>query len=176
MQIQSTTLAVLAFLVAWTAPGVAQDKTARVKVQMPWLDATSGYMKIAGIDGESMDVGHEKWIRAGSLRWESAAVQQGRLGSAGEVLITKPLDRSSPRLIEKIGTRDPIPSIELHAPAGRDASGQPTYNAFEMKNVRIIRYSIDAAGSVPMESITFHFEKIDIKDGPVLKGQKILQN
>lgn len=167
---------VLAFLVALPLPAVAQDKTGRVKVQTPWLEATSGYVKITGVDGSSTDAGHEKWIRAGSVRWEAAAAPSGRAAATGVVVITKPFDESSSSLIGRIGTGDPIPSMEFHAPAGMDASGQPKYTAFELKNVRIIRYSIDAAGSIPMESITFHFEKIDVKDGPVLKGTKILEN
>lgn len=163
---------VLALLLAWPVSGTAQDKTGRVKVQTPWL-ASSGYMHIDGIDGESRDVGHEKWIRVRSLVWGPGAAQPSRPGGgAGEVVLTRELDGSSAELVETIGRGALIPRVVLHAPAGADSS----YQAFELENVRITSYSISTTGTVPTESITFHFEKIDIKDGPVLKGQKILQN
>lgn len=169
----SALTALLASAICFPASGIAQDKTGRVKVQTPWV-ASSAYMQIEGIDGESMDVGHEKWIRVGSLDWGPDAAPPSRpRGGAGEVVLTRGLDGSSPELVETIGRGALIPRVVLHAPAGADSS---SYHAFELENVRITSYSINTAGNVPMESITFHFEKIDIKDGPVLKGQKILQN
>lgn len=164
---------VLAFLVAWPVTAAAQDKTGRVKVQTPWL-AAPGYMWIGGIDGESRDEDHDKWIDVLSVDWGSGAIRPaGPGGGAGEVVITRKLDTSSPKLVERIAKGAAVPEMVLHAPAGGEES---VYQAFELEIVRITSYSISTAGAVPTESITFHFEKIDIKDGPVLKGQKILQN
>jgi type VI secretion system secreted protein Hcp len=155
------------------APGVAQDKTTRVKVQMPWLSAP-GYMKIGGIDGESRDKDHDKWIDVLSVDWgSSAALPAGPGRGAGEVVITRKLDTSSPKLVEKIANGAVVPEVTLHAPAGGD---EPAYHAFELENVRITSYSISTAGEVPTESITFHYEKIGKKDDPALKGKKILEN
>lgn len=166
----------LAFLVAsifLPVPGAAQDKMARVKVQFPSA-ATPAYMKVGGIDGESTDKDHDKWIDVISVDWGSGSAQPARPGArAGEVVITRRLDRASPKLVEKIAQETVVPKVVLHAPAGGDGS---TYQAFELENVRITSYSISTAGDVPTESITFHYEKIVTTDAPVLKGQKILQN
>ncbi|MGH7543568.1 MAG: Hcp family type VI secretion system effector [Gemmatimonadota bacterium] len=166
--------AILTLLVAsimLPVPGSAQDKTGRVKVQMPWV-AAPGYMWIEGIDGESRDEDHVKWIDVLSVDWPSGAAQPSGPG-AGEVVITRALDASSPRLVETIAQGAIVPLMVLHAPIGGDRT---SYHAFELENVRITSYSISTAGNVPTESISFQFEKIDIKDGPVLKGKKILQN
>jgi type VI secretion system secreted protein Hcp len=163
----------LTLLVAWPATAIAQDKTGRVKVQTPWL-AAPGYMWIGGIDGESRDEDHDKWIDVLAVDWGSGAKQPAGPGrGAGAVVITRKLDTSSPKLVEKIAKGATVPEMVLHTPAGGE---EPTYQAFELDNVRITSYSISTAGNVPMESITFQFEKIDIKDGPVLKGKKIREN
>ena len=154
-------------------PGLAQDKTGRVKVQMPWLTAP-GYMQIAGIDGESRDVNHDRWIDVLSVDWSSGGAEPAVPGAGdGEVVIRRRLDRTSPKLVEKIGQGASVPEVVLHAAVGGDES---TFQAFELENVRITSYSISTAGDFPIESITFQYEKIDVKDAPVLKGKKILQN
>jgi type VI secretion system secreted protein Hcp len=154
-------------------PGRAQDKTTRVKVQMPWL-AAPGWMKIEGIDGESRDEDHDRWVDVISVDWGSGAAEPAGPGAgAGEVVITRRLDRASSKLVEKIGRGVALPEVVLHAAGGGDES---TYRAFELENVRITSYSINTAGDIPIESITFHYEKIEINASPVLKGKKILQN
>jgi type VI secretion system secreted protein Hcp len=164
----------LTLLVAWIllpVPGNAQDKTGRVKVQTPWM-AAPGFMSIGGIDGESRDEDHDKWMDVISIDWPSGAAEPSGPG-AGEVVITRALDASSPRFVATIAQGVALPLMVLHAPGGRNRT---SYQAFELANVRITSYSISTAGNVPTESITFHYEKIDIKDGPVLKGKKILEN
>ncbi|MGH7588683.1 MAG: Hcp family type VI secretion system effector [Gemmatimonadota bacterium] len=164
-------LALLVGSILLPVPSVAQDKMSRVKVQFP-SDAAPGYMRIGGIDGESLDEDHDKWMDVISIDWPSGAAEPSGPG-AGEVVITRKLDTSSPRLVEAIAQGAALPLVVLHAPGGRNRT---SYQAFELENVRITSYSISTAGNVPTESIAFQFEKIDIKDGPVIKGQKILQN
>ena len=111
----SALTALLASAICFPASGIAQDKTGRVKVQTPWV-ASSAYMQIEGIDGESMDVGHEKWIRVGSLDWGPDAAPPSRpRGGAGEVVLTRGLDGSSPELVETIDRFREKTGSELNA-------------------------------------------------------------
>lgn len=166
-------LALLLGSILLSAPGMAQDKTGRVKVQMPWLSAP-GFMKIGGIDGESRDEDHDKWIDVLSVDWSSSPARPAGLGKGpGAVVITRRLDAASPKLVEKITQGAALPDMVLHAPAGGEGS---TYQVFELENIRITSYSISTAGDVPIESITFQYERIDSGDAPVLKGKRILEN
>lgn len=164
--------ALLAGSIFLPVPGIGQDKASRVKVQMPWM-AAPAFMKIGGIDGESRDVDHDRWMDVISVDWGSGAALSAGLGEAGQVVITRRPDTSSPEFVERIAAGAIVPEVVLHTPAGGD---EPVYDAFELENVRITSYSISTAGNVPTESITFHYEKIGRKDGPVLKGKKILEN
>ncbi|MGH7564139.1 MAG: Hcp family type VI secretion system effector [Gemmatimonadota bacterium] len=159
-----------------SAPGLAQEKMGRVKVKMPSLAATRGFIKIGGIDGESNDKDHDKWIDVMSVDWDSGAAQPAGLGRAGQVVIVKPVDGTSARIVEQIRGGSRIPVIDLHAPAGPDDPGETAYLKYKLKNVRIVSYSISGAADVPMEEITLQYEAIERNDGPVLKGKKILEN
>lgn len=157
------------------APGRAQEEMGRVKVQTPWLAATRGFIRIGGIDGESKEQDHKDWIELISVDMGSGAGGPSAV-TPGEIVIVKKVDKSSPKLVEVIAKGGPLPSVQLHAPAVAADRGTADYLQYELENVRITSYSISTAGDFPTESITFHYEKITRKDGPVLKAQKIRQN
>ena len=73
----------------------------------------------------------------------------------------------------RIAGGESLSRLVVHRPR---SAGEQTYLAIELENVRITSYSISAVEDIPIESITFHYEKIDVKDGPILKGKKVLEN
>lgn len=154
---------------------IAQDKTGRVKVQMPNVRAMRGYMKISDIKGESTDKDHQDWIDVLSVDWGGSEPGSDRASGSGEVVLVRHFDKASPEILEKIAEGKHIPSIELDAPAERVGAAQP-HARYRLEKVRITSYSIDASGDRPVETITLNYGKVEAKSDVILKGKKVLEN
>lgn len=133
----------------------------------------AGYIKFDGVDGESADGRHEKWIDILSMSQtihRSQAVDPTTGASTrgavvlGDIVCTKELDKSTPKLAEAIctGRVFPLVEIELAAPVG---GAQQTYYRYELKNVMVTSYSFAGSGqdgTRPVEQLSLNFEEIKV--------------
>lgn len=160
------------------AAALGQEKAGRVKVQTPWLGASRGFLRMGDIEGESKDEEHGGWIDLESVEWEAGGPEDAlRAAPSGPVRIQKRLDKSSPLIVQAIHRGTTFPVVRLDAPAGRDQGGAPAYHEVRLEKVRVVSYSVDASGDIPMEEITLTYERITRENGDVrLKGKKILEN
>ena len=130
------------------------------------IDAdAAAYIKFDGVDGEATDSEHTMWsdmmsfshtITTGDPSGDTT--RQRASATLGDVVVTKELDKSSPKLAESILTGKVFPKVEIQL-----ASSAGTYFAYELKNVMITSYSISGgADEMPMESFSLNFEAIKI--------------
>ena len=137
--------------------------------------AVDMFLKIPGIDGESMTKGHEKEIEL--LAWSWGATQTGAIGGGGagagkasfqDFHFTKFIDKSSPILLQKlaIGQHIPEATFVIERP-----TGEPTpFKFLEIKMTDLLVSSYQIGGSSgddrPVESISLNFAKIEFKYTP----------
>ena len=129
------------------------------------------FIKIQGIEGESQDAGHEKWIDVLSWDWgcsQSGAVgagSHGRARSRGqmrEFKITKPIDRSSPALAYNTMIGQHVGMAEFHTTKAGDDGAALVYCKFLFEGVLITGYSTggQTGGDLPVEEVSFVFNKV----------------
>lgn len=129
------------------------------------------YVKFEGIDGESQDDRHRDWINLLSFGQGQyippSSVGPGATGAQAifeEVILTKELDKASPKLAEAVckGTRFPRVEIDLTRPMSDGTTS--TYYMCELEGVVITSYHIDASMEkpVPTEQLSLNFEKIQV--------------
>ena len=133
----------------------------------------AAYIKFDGVDGEALDKDHKSWS-------DLAAFGQGvhQPGGAGtgstrrrgdvildDIICTKELDKSSPKIAEAVCKGKVFPKVELHLTASYTDAGRATYYAYELKNVLVTSYNISGQGQsdeVPMEDFALNFEEIKV--------------
>lgn len=131
-----------------------------------------GFIKFEGIDGEAQDKDHNGW--SDLVSFDQVIHTPGtstdltrRRGDVTleDILVTKELDKSSPKLAEAICKGSVFPKIEIHMTASYTDGGRLTYYAYELKNVMITSYTVGGATAtdeVPMESFSLNFEEIRV--------------
>lgn len=129
-----------------------------------YADAAA-YIKFDGIDGEVSSRGHDGWIDIISVSHSisrgaesSATARSSGIASFSDIVITKELDKSSPKLAEAVSSGRMIPMVAFELTS---ASG--TYLKYELKNVMVTSYSMSGnADDRPMEEISLNFEEIKV--------------
>ena len=127
------------------------------------IDAdAAAYLKFDGIDGEATDSKHKEWIDILSF---SQSIHRDNSGSSvrssasvvfEDIVITKELDKSSPKLAESIAMGTVIPKVEFEL-----TSSAGTYYKYELTNVMVTSYSISGdADERPTEQVSLNFEEI----------------
>lgn len=125
----------------------------------------AAYIKFDGVDGEATDKDHKDWINLLSFQ-QSITREESSSGSARQrasaefhdIIVTKELDKSSPKLAESIATGKVFPSVSFEL-----ASAGSVYLKYELKNVMITSYSISGSASdVPVEEFSFNYEEIKV--------------
>lgn len=149
------------------------DRAVVVGVVPGPVAAVDMYLKIEGIEGESTDRAHSAWINVLSVDWgakgtpvrATMAVRQGgaerkRPGRVkyGDITLKKGYDASSPKLAEACANGKKIAKVSLEWTT-TDADGS-RYVRVELRDVIISRYSIDATGDRPMESISLNYAEV----------------
>lgn len=133
----------------------------------------AAYIKFDGVDGESTDAGHEKWIDVLSVSHtiRRPLVRDSATGGPvrgalefGDIVCAKELDKSSPKLAEAICQGKVFPKVEIELTAAYGA-GPVTYYRYELKNVQVTSYSL--TGSTrgdprPTEEMSLNFEEIKV--------------
>ena len=138
------------------------------------------FLKIADIKGESSDKNHEDEIDV--LSWSWGMTQSGTTstggGGAGKVNVqdlsfTKFVDKSTPKLYEKLASGEHIPKIELLL-SDKNYSGDESYLIFTLTNVLVSSVSIGDSGGTdrPTESFSLNFEKIKVTYQPFENKKK----
>lgn len=129
------------------------------------------FIKVDGIEGESTDANHQKWILADSASLPvfrsipSGAVDQQRTKGEtqlGDVSIVRQLDKSSPKLFEAVasGKFNKLVTMEFTTQTG---GKNETYLKLALENVIFSGYSVSGSSSgdpMPSESVSMNATKI----------------
>ncbi|HMU46453.1 MAG TPA: type VI secretion system tube protein Hcp [Chitinophagaceae bacterium] len=130
------------------------------------------YIKIDGVDGESTERGHEKWIDLLSYKQgvnaESGAVSGAARMRTGkttfsDLTIVKKIDKTSPLLMEKCAKGLTIPKVELEITAPNRNGTSGVFYKITLTDVRIsgVNASSDcSSGCQTMEEVSFYYNKI----------------
>lgn len=132
----------------------------------------AAYLFIEGIEGQSVDADHAKWINLLSISESmSRPVSFGGSGSSrntssvshGEIMVAKELDKSTPKLIEAVNSGKTLATVKIDMVQSLgDTSKRLPYMQWELKNVLVTSYSISGSGmggDVPTESLSLNFEE-----------------
>lgn len=136
----------------------------------PPAASAAGYLKIGDIKGESTDAAHGGEIEILSWSWgetsEARSAEPATTASGlptgkrqhKPLVITKPVDKSSPKLAEAIAKGRVFPQTVVSVPDKERGKGYLTYT---LKNVVITSYSTSGdADSVPTETLSLNYEEI----------------
>ena len=132
----------------------------------------AAYIKFDGLDGECQDKDHKNW--SDLLSFSQPIHKPG--GGTGatrrrgdvvleDVVVTKELDKASPKLAEAVCKGRVFPKVEIHVTASYTDAGRVTYYAYELKNVQVCSYNINGSGQsdqVPVEDMSLNFEEIKV--------------
>jgi type VI secretion system secreted protein Hcp len=131
------------------------------------------FLKLDGIDGESVSRGHEKWIEIESFSWgESNPTSLGTSGGGagtGKVQMqdfsfVMPFSKASPQLFLKCASGEHIASAVLSASSPEGGRGQD-FLKFALTDVLVSSYQTGGASGeepVPFDQVTLAFAKIEI--------------
>ena len=136
----------------------------------------AGYIFFDGIEGQSTDAEHKNWINLHTISTNiSRMVTRGGSGSSRNVqsaifddlICTKELDKSTPKLIEAVASGKTYPSVKLDLVQSLgDTSKRLPYLQYELKNTIVTNHSFSATvnddGTVPLESFSLNFEEIKV--------------
>jgi len=129
--------------------------------------AVDYFLKIEGVDGESTDSKHKGQIEIDSFSWgvsNSGAMASGGGGGAGkatfhDIHFTTHVSKASPKLMQAAATGEHLKTFDLTV---RKAGGtQMDYYIVHLEDVLVSSYSSSgSSGEVPMESVSFNYQKI----------------
>jgi type VI secretion system Hcp family effector len=108
------------------------------------------YAKYDGVDGESKDANHDKWVDVLSIDWGSHKPGGGATGQSrrrGEVIVedvtlTIEYEKAAPKLQEACHKGKVFPKLEIDVTSTYDDGARATYLAYELKNVIVTSYSL----------------------------------
>jgi type VI secretion system secreted protein Hcp len=128
----------------------------------PATTSADGYMKIAGIKGESTDKGHKDQIDILSWSWgesqrEAVSGMASRKRQHKPLEVTKRIDKSSPMLQQANADGSAIPSMTVYLP--KQGGANTGYLTYELKNVMVTSYqtSSGSSGAIPTETISLNY-------------------
>ena len=135
------------------------------------------FLKIEGVEGESVDHKHAKEIDLLAWSWgmtQSGSMHIGGGGGAGKVAVqdisvTKYVDKSTPNLIQTCCTGKHYPSATLTV---RKAGDKPVeYMIIKMTDVLITSISTGGSGGEDRltENVTLNFAKVEVQYTPQSK-------
>jgi type VI secretion system secreted protein Hcp len=128
------------------------------------------FIKFDGIDGECNDKDHKNWSDLLSFSWGLRKAGAGSTGqtrrrgvvTVEDVVVTKEVDKTSPKLAEAICSGKVFPKVELHDTASYGET-RATFLKYELKNVLVTSHNLSAAGggdAVPTETVSLNFEEV----------------
>ena len=143
------------------------------------------FAKYDGVDGESKDANHDKWIDVLSIDWGVHKEKAKKNRPAQSVLdnfeLTMEFEKSTPKLLEKMNLGEVIPKLEIEqtkavpdcprdTPPGTPPEECPTqrvtYIKYELKNVQVTSIDVNASGNdeagPPTVVVGNNFEEIKV--------------
>ena len=138
---------------------------------MPVL-AADYYLKIQGIEGESKDKGHEKWIELTSIAWltpDGAPSSSATPSGPGRIKVKFPsLPNTTPLLQRALSTNYVYGEVLLDVLESPTSSSSRTagYMRFTLERVFISGYT-PGSGARSMEELALNFERIKLGPAPV---------
>jgi type VI secretion system secreted protein Hcp len=133
----------------------------------------AAFAKYEGVDGESKDATHNNWIDVLSLDWGvhrpggGATGQSRRRGAAvvEDLVLTIEYEKAAPKLQEKCLRGEVVPKLEIELTATYGGA-RATYLRYELKNVMVTSYQINASGNdeagPPTVVVGNNFEEIKV--------------
>ena len=153
------------------AGGSASEPNARVV----------GFMHVDGgtlgtIDGEATEKGHEKWITVEGYDGDTVlpvSTGTGGGGGAGKVqfkpiVITKPIDTSTPKLFQALVTGRHLPAVQIHLVNPDGAGGDEVFYSVKLEQVLVTEIHQQDAGKSDghtLEQVSLDFQSIEITEG-----------
>jgi type VI secretion system secreted protein Hcp len=131
------------------------------------------FAKYDGIDGESKDANHDKWIDVLSVDWGMERPDAGATGKSRrrgraiveDMVLTLEYEKSSPKLQEKCLKGKVIPKLEIEQTATYGGA-RATYLKYELKNVVVTSVDINASGNdeagPPTVVVGNNFEEVKV--------------
>jgi type VI secretion system secreted protein Hcp len=125
------------------------------------------FLKIEGVDGESLDADHKGWCDV--LSYENAMSREAGFGIPGDApsrhmdfAVTKELDRATPILAQLCSEGAPLSSATLEITAPSVSAGNVAYMKYELTDVVVTSVSTSGAagGDVPQETVTLNYGKV----------------
>jgi type VI secretion system secreted protein Hcp len=132
----------------------------------------AAFMKMGDIEGEATDEGHGKWILLQSMSSplsrtipEGAKDQQRTKGHtiAGDVVVVRQLDSSSPKLQEACATGNFYSEVEIHFCTQAKGKQEP-YLKYKLSNAIVSGYAfhgVESGNPLPSEEVTLNYTKAE---------------
>lgn len=131
------------------------------------------FLKLDGINGESMDAKHKQAIQLHSFSFGISQVGSGSFGGGSgsgkaewaDIHFTKNVDTSTPTLIEHCATGKHIAKAQLFVRKSGAAGGQGDYYTITMTEVIVsgVQNSGSSAADLPQESLSLNYAKIQFE-------------
>ncbi|WP_144299538.1 Hcp family type VI secretion system effector [Elioraea rosea] len=127
------------------------------------------FMKFAGIDGSATSKGYEGWIQVESISLGvgrgittftgGAANREASAPSVSDVVVTKLMDRASPKLFEEglVGSDGKLVTIVVT----RTGKELRPFCLFTFFNTLVSGYSVSSSGDTPDESLSLNFTRME---------------
>jgi type VI secretion system secreted protein Hcp len=149
---------------------------ATLTTQLACPAAVDYFLKIDGIEGESVDAQHRGEVELLSFSWglNQPSSSSGSGSGAGKVIMqdfhfTRRLDKASPLLMRACATGQHIPSVVLVCRKSNGSEKPVEYYKITLTDVLVS--SVSTGGSTsddrPTESVSFNFTKIEWEYVPV---------
>lgn len=131
------------------------------------------FAKYDGIDGESNEARHDKWVEVLSLDWGvhrpggATTGQSRRRGSAivDDMVLTIEYEKAAPKLLEKCLRGEVVPKLDIELTATYGGQ-RVTYLKYELKMVMVTSYHVSASGDdeagPPMVTVANNFEEVKV--------------
>ncbi len=124
------------------------------------------FVKIPGVDGETADENHDKWIDVLSI--DSSIYRESDLGGSstaraqhGDIKIIKRVDKASPLLLEAGSTGQVVSDVVIDVTrAGTDSKSGP-YFQYRLREAVVTSFSASQANDFPIEIISMNYSRVD---------------
>lgn len=129
------------------------------------------FAKYDGVDGESQDANHDKWIDVLSIDWgvhkpgggATGATRRRASAVVDDLVITYEYEKASPKILEACLEGKVIPKLEIELTTTYGGA-RATYLKYEMKNVQCTTYDVSGSADAgpPTVVVGNNFEEIKV--------------
>ncbi|MGY5144749.1 MAG: Hcp family type VI secretion system effector [Candidatus Nitrosopumilus sp. bin_32a] len=127
------------------------------------------FAKYDGIDGESKDANHDKWIDVLSVDWgmhkQKAKKNRAATNVIEDMTLTIEYEKASPKILEAAFQGKVIPKLEIEQ-TSTYGGARATYLKYELTNVLVTSFQTNASGNdeagPPTVVIGNNFEEIKV--------------